>query len=223
MKKFAWNISKEIRGLEYAHRVYSQDIRHALCCEGDTNACKRLHGHSGQAKITVGGNELENNFVCDFKELGFLKKVLVEMFDHRTVLDVNDPIANKLAQGTLLYAGKQGDMSDDNAIIVIEVDQMEYQLSIVPFVTDGTDAVLFYRVCPKDIAHMREVFEGNAYGSHVLDHMEALSLIDFVPSSENFVKKIFDFAESVLSPYGIHVVSTHWKETEKSEAVYFGQ
>ncbi len=217
MSKLKWNISKVFNGLCYAHRVHCQDIRHALCTDGDTNACLRTHGHNGVAELTIGGNELSKGFVADFKELNFMKVVYDEMFDHRFVLDVNDPIADKLAQGKFMYAGEQGDLN--NASILVEVCGIEYLLPIVPFEVKGTDLIPFYRVGDLDtIATMHPEFARTD-----LSHLEALSLVNYIPSSENFVKHMFELAQSVLAPYHITVVSSSWKETEKSTAVYFGE
>lgn len=233
MKRYSWEISKVFNGLCYAHRVHCQDIRHALCCDGDTNACLRTHGHNGVAEITIGGNELQRGFVADFKELNFMKVVYDEMFDHRFVLDINDPIADKLAHGQFLLRGEAGSYKlkpvDDAKMIKISFQDrnhntsnkgscFEYSLRIVPFEVKGTDHIPFWRVeVPESMKtnhpdHVRTTFQ----------HLEALSLVDYIPSSENFVRKMFELAQSVLEPYGIAVTKSSWKETEKSTAVYYG-
>jgi 6-pyruvoyl-tetrahydropterin synthase len=91
-------ISKVFKDLHYGHRVWTQKLNNELCAHGDTQcACRHLHGHSGAATLTVESNSLnKNGMVCDFKELGFMKDFLNKYFDHRFVLDINDPAFQRI-------------------------------------------------------------------------------------------------------------------------------
>lgn len=54
--------------------------------------CKFLHGYSLAFKFTFGCNELdERNWVVDFGGLKTLKAMLEATFDHKVVLDKDDP------------------------------------------------------------------------------------------------------------------------------------
>jgi 6-pyruvoyltetrahydropterin/6-carboxytetrahydropterin synthase len=54
--------------------------------------CRFLHGYSLGFKFTFGASELdERNWVVDFGGLKTLKKWLDDTFDHKVVLDINDP------------------------------------------------------------------------------------------------------------------------------------
>lgn len=54
--------------------------------------CKFLHGYSLAFKFTFGCNELdERNWVVDFGGLKTLKTMLEDTFDHKVVLDKEDP------------------------------------------------------------------------------------------------------------------------------------
>ena len=54
--------------------------------------CKFLHGYSLAFKFTFGCNELdERNWVVDFGGLKTLKTMLENTFDHKIVLDQDDP------------------------------------------------------------------------------------------------------------------------------------
>lgn len=88
-----YRITKDFTDIHYGHRVWTQKLRESLCAAGDTAcACRHLHGHSGAASITVEAGELnDQGMVCDFKELGFMKDFLNTYFDHRFVVDINDP------------------------------------------------------------------------------------------------------------------------------------
>jgi len=71
--------------------VFRQPLAHSHC--------KFLHGYSLQFKFVFGCNELdERNWVVDFGGLKPLKKWLEDSFDHKVVVDRNDPLLYKLSE-----------------------------------------------------------------------------------------------------------------------------
>ena len=77
----------------------------------DHSHCKYLHGYSLAFKFTFGCSDLDNkNWAVDFGGLKPLKNWLEDTFDHKTVIDENDPHLNdfriletkKLCQITVL-------------------------------------------------------------------------------------------------------------------------
>jgi 6-pyruvoyltetrahydropterin/6-carboxytetrahydropterin synthase len=65
----------------------------------DHSHCRFLHGYSLAFKFTFGCNELDHrNWVVDFGGLKALKMWLEEMFDHKVVVDKNDPMLYKLEE-----------------------------------------------------------------------------------------------------------------------------
>lgn len=61
----------------------------------DHSHCSFLHGYSLAFTFTFGCSELDNkNWAVDFGGLKPLKKWLEETFDHKTVIDINDPYLN---------------------------------------------------------------------------------------------------------------------------------
>jgi len=65
----------------------------------DHSHCRFLHGYSLAFKFTFGCNELDHrNWVVDFGGLKTLKMWLEEMFDHKVVVDKNDPMLYKLEE-----------------------------------------------------------------------------------------------------------------------------
>ena len=61
----------------------------------DHSHCKFLHGYSLQFKFTFGCDELDNkNWAVDFGGLKPIKKWLEDTFDHKMVIDYNDPYLN---------------------------------------------------------------------------------------------------------------------------------
>ena len=58
----------------------------------DHSHCHFLHGYSLAFKFTFGCDQLDNkNWAVDFGGLKPLKKWLEDSFDHKTVVDINDP------------------------------------------------------------------------------------------------------------------------------------
>jgi len=58
----------------------------------DHSHCHLLHGYSLQFKFVFGCSDLDNkNWVVDFGGLKELKRWLEDNFDHKTVIDSNDP------------------------------------------------------------------------------------------------------------------------------------
>ena len=61
----------------------------------DHSHCHLLHGYSLAFKFTFGCNDLDSkNWAVDFGGLKPLKKWLEDTFDHKTVIDINDPHLN---------------------------------------------------------------------------------------------------------------------------------
>jgi 6-pyruvoyltetrahydropterin/6-carboxytetrahydropterin synthase len=65
----------------------------------DHSHCKFLHGYSLQFKFTFGCNDLDNkNWAVDFGGLKPLKAWLEDNFDHKVVIDREDPFLYKFAE-----------------------------------------------------------------------------------------------------------------------------
>ncbi len=90
MKKRTWVIGKEF-DFCYGHRVWSQQLIEGystdLCLK-----CRHLHGHQGKVIVKLTAEKLENGMVTDFKHLGWFKKWLDDVLDHKFIMDINDPL-----------------------------------------------------------------------------------------------------------------------------------
>lgn len=65
----------------------------------DHSHCRFLHGYSLAFKFTFGTNELDHrNWVQDFGGLKALKQWLEDSFDHKTCVDINDPMISDLRE-----------------------------------------------------------------------------------------------------------------------------
>ena len=85
----------------YSTKTYGHNIGLSACFRQPKahSHCKFLHGYSLQFKFTFGASELdERNWVVDFGGLKPLKAWLEETFDHKVVLDRDDPMMYKFAE-----------------------------------------------------------------------------------------------------------------------------
>ncbi len=75
----------------YGHRVWSQELKEGFSTDMSC-ACRHLHGHQGKIIVHLQADQLTNGMVTDFKHLGWFKKWLDDVLDHKMVLDLNDPL-----------------------------------------------------------------------------------------------------------------------------------
>ena len=76
----------------YGHRVWSQELISEYS-EDTCLACRHLHGHQGTVIVYLETeSELVNGMVTDFKHLGWFKKWVDSVLDHKFIMDVNDPL-----------------------------------------------------------------------------------------------------------------------------------
>lgn len=217
-----WMIDKQF-DLCYGHRVHSQELNGDFCENGNTQTfCRHLHGHQGKVHVFLEGTKLERGMVTDFKHLGWLKNFLDSNLDHKFVLDINDPIFCKLLsvksnKGTLNeYEGLaeplhlvSGEMFVD---VICEDDPTKIftSLKLLPVYVPGTDHIAGWNL---DVENSKlkgaekEVYEG-------------YFLVNFVPTSENFCKWLFDITSTKMAQIGVKVARVDWFETPKSRSSY---
>ncbi len=60
--------------------------------------CRRYHGHNGKVEVTISGEVLESTgMVIDFGDLKKMVEPLLEVWDHRMILQMGDPLIAYLA------------------------------------------------------------------------------------------------------------------------------
>jgi 6-pyruvoyltetrahydropterin/6-carboxytetrahydropterin synthase len=84
----------------YGHRVWSQELQEGYS-EDMCLACRHLHGHQGTIIVylkTLGQDKgkLVNGMVTDFKHLGWFKRWVDGVLDHKFIIDKSDPLFNTL-------------------------------------------------------------------------------------------------------------------------------
>jgi len=195
-----WSITKSFEFC-YGHRVHTQVVNPQLA--DDTRcACRHLHGHQGRVDVTLTSLVLENAMVLDFRNLEFLKHIIDRVFDHKMVLDTNDPLIRDL----------------------VPTPPASYAscIPIVPLPLLASLHVNASHVLPTLIHLM---------GSPAQQEMlEGLVFVPFVPTSENFAKFIYDivvaklnqvFAPDADNPHPFYVSSVTFHETPKSYSTYY--
>lgn len=83
----------------YGHRVWSQELKEGYS-EDMNLKCRHYHGHQGKIIVYLenmeDSNKLEKGMVTDFKHLGWFKRWIDDVLDHKFIMDINDPIRNIL-------------------------------------------------------------------------------------------------------------------------------
>lgn len=93
---YKWNIDKEF-SWEGGHRVWAQKLEHEHLSLETVCACKHLHGHSYSIKVFLGADTLDQSaMVTDFKNLNFMKQFLDDELDHKFMIDVSDPLFERI-------------------------------------------------------------------------------------------------------------------------------
>jgi 6-pyruvoyltetrahydropterin/6-carboxytetrahydropterin synthase len=91
----SWEIDKTIEFC-YGHRVHTQTLNGEYADDLKC-ACRHLHGHEGKVQIFLSGNELDKTgMITDFRHLEWLKKWINLYIDHHFILDINDPLYDKM-------------------------------------------------------------------------------------------------------------------------------
>ena len=91
-----WVIDKEFH-FEMGHRVWAQKLDRPDLSISTDCACKHLHGHSYAIKVFLGADQLDQSqMVTDFKNLNFMKEFVDNVLDHKFMIDVNDPLFEKI-------------------------------------------------------------------------------------------------------------------------------
>jgi 6-pyruvoyltetrahydropterin/6-carboxytetrahydropterin synthase len=91
-----WEIDKSF-SFEMGHRVWAQELKHQHLSISTDCACKHLHGHSYEIKVFLGADNLDHSqMVTDFKNLNFMKEFLDDNLDHKFMIDVNDPLFERI-------------------------------------------------------------------------------------------------------------------------------
>lgn len=212
--KEKWVIDKEF-GFDYGHRVHNQTLNQSYSIDGAC-VCRHLHGHRAKVHVYLEGEQLDGGFVTDFKHLNWLKHFLDDHLDHKFILDMNDPwFANIInAKPNCCTETDDNDPSYKRRILLSLAATQPLNttntdiIQVDPVYVPDTDVLVGYDVNPGNMkGPEREFFEG-------------FFIVDFVPTSENLSKWVFDVAEAKMSLINVKVSRVDWWETPKSKSTY---
>jgi 6-pyruvoyltetrahydropterin/6-carboxytetrahydropterin synthase len=189
-----WKISKDF-SFCYGHRVWTQKLEADYCESGDTSCkCKHLHGHEGLVRVFLEGQTLNNSMVTDFKHLGWLKNFLDNVLDHKFVIDKNDPMFGALVL--------------DNYMTATNSQHLTTKSVCIPGTPVGVGESL--------------VMDNVAPDTPIYETLEGFFIVDFVPTSENFSRWLFNIVSIKMAPLNVKVSAVEWWETPKSCSTYYG-
>ena len=156
--------------------------------------CRHLHGHSGTLTVELRAPDLANDMVLDYNEMGFLKSFVDIYLDHKMILDRDDPLIKeldlKIRRGSSCF-GFQTCTNGENLTYDPDWDLEN----------------------PEHV-ELKERMDAR------IELYRGLVLFDGVPTSENFVKAIYDGVSKRMVEFGVGLNKVSFKETAKTEAVY---
>ena len=183
-----WTISKQFEFC-YGHRVHNQTLNAELSLDSCL-ACRHFHGHQGTVLVSLSAKELTNGMVTDFKHLGWFKKWLDDILDHKMILDINDPIVP--ISFPILKSLKPEETATIGSLL------------------DFNETENYYLVWP-------DLYEN--LPTHETEIYEGLILVPFVPTSENLSKWLWEIVNKKMG-HLCKVSQVQFYETPKSQSVY---
>lgn len=194
----SWIIDKVFE-FDYGHRVHTQVVRPDFCESGDARCvCRHIHGHRGSVHVFLEGDDLNyQGMVIDFKELGWLKNFLDNNIDHKFVIDVNDPDFNNIINGAI---NENGSFTPSRTGLKT--------LPLVNVKVPGTNIVVGRIIDVHGLTGCNHEF------------YEGFFLVDFVPTSENLSKWVFEVVDAKMKTIDVTVSRIDWFETPKSRSTY---
>lgn len=220
-----WTIDKQF-SFCYGHRVWSQQLEVEYCERGDANTkCRHLHGHEGLVHVYLENDILERGMVTDFKHLGWLKNFLDDVIDHKFIIDYHDPHFNSIINGHISGQMKLGPTGHPikNEYLTIEHLSLSPDrginryLPLVPITVSGVDGVLGYRVDTSASYSLRPEIQAFVEGPEK-EFYDGFVIVDFVPTSENLCRWLFNVANQKMANLGVKVAKLDWWETPKSRS-----
>lgn len=203
-KNSIWKIDKQF-DFCYGHRVHNQTLNPEFSLDGCLK-CRHLHGHQGLVKIGLESKNLNDGMVTDFKHLNWAKQLIDNWLDHKMIFDINDP---------LLVHECPELFSEDKELFnnFLLTQPTDYNFKI-----PNIGKSLEFLCSVDENGHKRPSDEIKA----ILEKYEGLVFVDFVPTSENLCKFIFDIAVKKMEPLNVKVSYVDYWETPKSHCRYEG-
>jgi 6-pyruvoyltetrahydropterin/6-carboxytetrahydropterin synthase len=175
----------------YGHRVWSQKLKEGFATDLCL-ACRHLHGHQGTIMVYLKSSHLTDGMVTDFKHLGWFKKWLDDVLDHKFIMDINDPLLPHEVHH--MFDGHR-ELKDE---MLINFDEGYSLINL-----DHPKLVGIFLYEPV----LKEKYEGMVF-------------VNFVPTSENLSKWLHGIIQKKMDEIDVKVSKVQFYETPKSQAIY---
>lgn len=194
-----WTIDKSFSA-SMGHRVHNQRLDTNFTESGDSClACRHLHGHEMLIKVFLEADSKNSNInktgmVTDFKHLGWFKNFIDDVVDHKFIMDIQDPLLKFEVPFVCNDEGLDYNLCFKmiENYYIADLTKIKQQISQIENITDKEQDAIF------------EKYEGMVF-------------VDFVPTSENLTKWLFDIVNNKMSSLeGVIVKAVEYWETPKS-------
>lgn len=200
-----WMIDKQF-DFCYGHRVWSQKLEEEFCELGDyCTKCRHLHGHQGEIHVFLEGPELERGMVTDFKHLGWFKNFIDDQLDHKFIIDLDDPWFVQILNAKPNF--EKGMLKNLTAVQALNTKEGR-ELKAIPVYVPNTEHLAGYSLDVSELSGPEQEF------------YEGFFLVNFLPTSENLTKWMFDAVVAKMSRLNVTVTKVTLNETPKSRAEY---
>lgn len=200
-----WSIHKTLECC-YGHRVYTQQLNGEFAADL-RSACRHYHGHEGKIEVFLESDTLDHTgMVTDFRHLEWAKKFINEYIDHQFIMDINDPMFETFAM--IPYSKLTGKTFANKWEL--------HEKSSTAIVVPDTNHIVGYKL---DLEGLTP-FQMAQADYEIVD---GLTIVDFVPTSENLSKWMADMIQAKMSRIGVKVSRIDWWETPKSCSTYIAE
>ncbi|MGI0076130.1 MAG: 6-pyruvoyl trahydropterin synthase family protein [Nitrosopumilaceae archaeon] len=209
-----WEITKSF-SLCYGHRVHCQTINTDFTERGHNKPkCRHLHGHEGTVDVSLEADKLNpQGMVCDFVWLGWLKNFLDDNIDHKFIIDIHDPLFERITGGII-------DSTTDEKLNITRFFTQTMQF------TRTYDGIVTAKILPIHIPGVKSYVAGYTIDTTYMEKTAFLELyegfvfVDFVPTSENLSGWLFDIVDTKMKQINVRTTKVVWWETPKSRSIY---
>lgn len=200
-----WSIHKTLEFC-YGHRTYTQKLNGEFSSDL-RQACRHYHGHEGKVVVYLEGEHLDpTGMVTDFRHLEWLKKFINEHIDHQFIMDIHDPLFEQFVLVPYNILRQRHGMS------VCTNKHEFYKNNTTALTIPNTEYVVGHKPDLKWVVDR---------GTPEYEAVEGITVVDFVPTSENLSRWMADMTQAKMEKINVNVSRVDWWETPKSCSTYF--
>lgn len=210
MKKTKIQKSFEI---DFGHRVWTQQLDENFSGIS-TCPCKLLHGHRGKFILELEGVvDPRTGMVVDFKNLDFIKKLINNLFDHKFLIDINDPFLDKQIR----------DWSVDSTCSILTNMNNVIAVQSQDIYNGCTHKEIMIQLMKSNPKLNKIAFTVNKDMKCADDEwLCSFTFCNFVPTAENISAAVLETIKNLMSPSifaGVELTSVQFYETPTGSAI----